>query len=389
MVPLSWFAWDKVVVVSFFHLLGPVLGPDRPLAALLGLAIAGVAMTAGPQVALVGPGERDRPSGPRSPFLESDQASAHGPELHWYKGNTHTHSLNADGDSTPDELVRWYREHGGYQFIVLTDHNFLTSVDALNSVHGAGGKFLVIAGEEVTDLFGKMPVHMNGLGLGRLVPPKGGSSVADVIQRDADAIREAGGVPAINHPNYRWAITADDVRQVRGVNLIEIYSGNPDVNDLGGGGLPGVEAIWDQLLSSGKELYGIAVDDAHSFKDPWNPSAKQPGTGWVVVRSSALEPSAILSALERGEFYASNGIELERIAVTSSRLTVTVKPGSWNKGRVQFIGRGGRMLKEVVTSPADYDFVGDEGYVRARVIASNGRMAWVQPVFLSRAPASR
>ena len=44
----------------------------------------------------------------------------------WYKGNTHTHTLNSDGDSTPDDVVRWYREHG-YQFLVLTDHNFLTA----------------------------------------------------------------------------------------------------------------------------------------------------------------------------------------------------------------------------------------------------------------------
>ena len=26
--------------------------------------------------------------------------------LHWYKGNTHTHTLNSDGDSTPDDVVR-------------------------------------------------------------------------------------------------------------------------------------------------------------------------------------------------------------------------------------------------------------------------------------------
>ena len=52
----------------------------------------------------------------------------------WYKGNTHTHTLNSDGDSTPDDVVRWYREHG-YQFLVLTDHNVLTSVDGLNAVH--------------------------------------------------------------------------------------------------------------------------------------------------------------------------------------------------------------------------------------------------------------
>src|SRR5215208_50623 len=60
----------------------------------------------------------------------------------WYKGNTHTHTLNSDGDSTPDEVVRWYREHG-YQFLVITDHDKITIVD--------GGGLLLIPGEEVTD----------------------------------------------------------------------------------------------------------------------------------------------------------------------------------------------------------------------------------------------
>lgn len=30
--------------------------------------------------------------------------------LRWFKGNTHTHTLNSDGDSSPDDMVRWYRD---------------------------------------------------------------------------------------------------------------------------------------------------------------------------------------------------------------------------------------------------------------------------------------
>src|SRR5688572_21582519 len=119
--------------------------------------------------------------------------------LHWYKGNTHTHTLNSDGDSTPDDVVRWYREHD-YQFLVLTDHNFLTSIEALNALHGADQKFLVVRGEEVTDQFGEKPLHVNGLDLSRLVPPQGGQSVVDVLQRNVDAIRSENGIPHINHP---------------------------------------------------------------------------------------------------------------------------------------------------------------------------------------------
>ena len=61
--------------------------------------------------------------------------------LQWYKGNTHTHTINSDGDSTPDEVVRWYKEHR-YHFLVLTDHNFLTEVKGLNSIFAAREQFL-------------------------------------------------------------------------------------------------------------------------------------------------------------------------------------------------------------------------------------------------------
>ncbi len=166
----------------------------------------------------------------------------------WYKGNTHTHTLNSDGDSTPDAVVQWYREHG-YQFLVLTDHNFLTSVDGLNALHGADELFLVVKGEEVTDTFSGKQLHINGLDVQARVEPQGGTSVSDVLQRNVNAIRLAQGVPHINHPNFRWSVTLDELRQVQNNKLLEIYNGHPQVNNLGGGGVPGLEEVWDAILS--------------------------------------------------------------------------------------------------------------------------------------------
>ena len=302
------------------------------------------------------------------------------PELRWYKGNTHTHTLNSDGDSTPDDVVRWYREHG-YHFLVLTDHNYLTSVDALNALHGADEKFLVIRGEEVTELFEDKSLHVNGLDVSERVEPQGGTSVVDVLQRNVDAIRHADGVPHINHPNYRWSITADELRQVRNNRLFEIYNGHPMVNGAGGGGVPGLEEVWDAILTAGVRLYGIAVDDAHTFKDPGNPAVAGPGRGWIVVRAATLEPRTLLAAVERGEFYASTGVELEDYQVNAREMTVTVKPTTWSKYRIQFIGAGGALLQETPDSTATYTFTGSERYVRAKVIESNGAIAWCQPVF--------
>jgi hypothetical protein len=303
------------------------------------------------------------------------------PARRWYKGNTHTHTLNSDGDSTPDQVVRWYREHG-YQFLVLTDHNFLTSVAGLNALHGADEQFLVIKGEEVTDRFGEKPLHINGLDVSARVGPQGGTSVTDVLQRNVDAIRKADGVPHINHPNFRWAVTPEELRRVRNNKLLEIFNGHPQVNNLGGGGVPGMEEAWDAILSEGILLYGIAVDDAHTFKDPGNPNVAGPGRGWVAVRAPRLEPRAILDAMERGDFYASTGVELADYEASATAIRIAVRPTTFSKYRIQFIGKGGRMLRERAEPSATYEFKGDEGYVRARVIESNGHMAWAQPVMV-------
>ncbi|MDQ3666456.1 MAG: CehA/McbA family metallohydrolase [Acidobacteriota bacterium] len=303
--------------------------------------------------------------------------------LHWYRGNTHTHTLNSDGDSTPDEVVRWYREHG-YNFLVLTDHNFVTSVDGLNALHGADEKFIVIKGEEISDKFGSKPIHVNGLNVARKIDPQGGKSVVEVLQRNIDAVRAVSGVPHINHPNFEWAITAEDLKQVENNKLFEIYNGHHLVNNLGGGGVPGLEEVWDVILSSGKMLYGIAVDDAHTFKQPWNRSSAQPGRGWVMVRTDRLSPAAILDALERGDFYASTGVELTDYQSTDKDITVNIKQEGSSKYRVLFIGQGGRVLREVTANPAVYQFRGNEMYVRAKVVESNGKVAWTQPVWVKR-----
>lgn len=297
----------------------------------------------------------------------------------WFKGNLHTHTLNSDGDSTPDDVVRWYREHY-YNFVTLTDHNYLTNVDGLNALHAADDKFLVMKGEELSDWFGKKPLHINAFGLGSVIKPTGGTSVIDVAQKMIDAIRGAGAVPSVNHPNFEWAISADELLQLQRTKLFEVFNGHPLVNNLGGGGVPGLEEVWDRMLSSGKLLYGIAVDDAHYFKRPEDKTAPRPGQGWVYVRAARLETRALIEALERGDFYASTGVELRALSTTNTSMTIAVKTEPQSGYRIQFIGKQGRVLSEATTSPATYTFQGDESYVRAKVIESNGKMAWIQPV---------
>ena len=301
----------------------------------------------------------------------------------WYKGNTHTHTSESDGDSSPDDVTRWYAERD-YNFLVLSDHNTQTPIEKLSATYGVPGRFLLMRGEEVSSSFEGKAIHVNGLDAKSVIGRQSGTSVFEILQKSVDAIRRQSGVPHINHPNFQWSLTAEQLQQVKGNTLFEVYNGHPMVNNLGGGGVSGVEAAWDAILSNGVVLYGIAVDDAHYFKQPWNRELSLPGRGWIVVRAMRLEAASILDAMERGDFYASTGVVLDDVQLTKSSLTVAVRASKFAKYRIQFIGRRGVLLHEAVDSSATYMFKGSEGYVRAKVLESNGQVAWIQPVILAK-----
>ena len=72
--------------------------------------------------------------------------------------------------------------------------------------------------------------------------------------------------------------------------------------------------------------------------------------------------------------------EMASYFADAQSIRVAVRPTAFSKYRVQFIGKGGRVLAESLEPAASYAFKGNEGYVRVRVIESNGAMAWAQPV---------
>jgi hypothetical protein len=298
----------------------------------------------------------------------------------WYKGNTHAHTLESDGDSTPEEVTRWYKDQG-YQFLVLSDHNVLVGIEALARQFAVPEQFLLVPGEEVTDAYAKKPLHINGLNVARLVEAQHGGSVLDTLQRNVDAIRDARGVPHINHPNFGWAITPGELQRLERYRLLEIFNGHPLVNNLGGGDAPGMEEVWDRLLRAGRRVYGIAVDDAHYFKRPWDPRAPKPGQGWVVVRAPRLEPAALMASMEAGEFYASTGVAFEAYRADASAIVVRVRPLGDTRYRISVVGPNG-VIEAVDGPAARFALTGRRGYARLVVEDSNGAKAWGQPVFL-------
>jgi len=344
--------------------------------------------------------------------------------LHWYRGNTHTHTINSDGDSSPDTVARWYKEHG-YQFLFITDHEYVTDIAPLNALLGANERFLVLCGQEITQwsddprrssarisALAGAAAHVNALFANQVVwpvgvrPCTGGSCganslpnmpIAETFRINIAAIRAEGAIPQINHPNLLWSLRPEDLVDTPDGTLLEIWNGGGDfINNLGGddgtGDIrPSAEGFWAGLLDRGKVVWAVGSDDSHTFQVPrtYQPGEAAPGHAWIVVHADALTPSDLRGAIASGNFYASIGVALEGIVNDGGQLTVTIKPesmvvSSWAAPRytTRFVGRNNQTLATVAGLKAVYRFKGSEAYVRAVVSDSNGKKAWTQPVFL-------
>lgn len=374
-----------------------------------------------------------------------------GDSARWWKGNTHTHTLWSDGDAAPELAAAWYRENG-YHFLVLSDHNILSrgekwfpildaprsrltserveqliarfgpervevrevegrremrlrTLEELREDFEEPGAFIFIEGEEITDSFNRLPVHVNGLNLAELVKPQGGESVLDVMQRNLDAVIAHGlshdrtTLAHVNHPNFGWGVSVDDIARVRGEKFFEVYNGHRSVRNHGDADHPGTEAMWDIALTMRLTeldlgpLYGLATDDAHNYHEV-HEGHSNPGRGWIMVRAESLDAESILDAMHRGDFYASTGVTLRRIERSTRRLRIHIDAEPGVTYTTRFIGTrpggpAGEVLHETTANPAIYQFRGDEVYVRAAIISSrlhsnpfaqgDHEMAWVQP----------
>ena len=291
----------------------------------------------------------------------------------WLKGNLHTHTNESDGDAPIATVVNWYAGHG-YDFLALTDHNLVTLAQ-----HES---LILFPSTEITLSAGGKPVHVNAYNVGQMqLEITGEETVVQAMQRAVDAAREAGGIPQINHPNFRWAFDDETMARVSGWSLLELYNPSTDTNNFGYGGRVGHEAMWDRLLSTGRRVFAVACDDSHEFiAERWG-HVSPPGLAWVQVWTEERTAAAILAALEAGDFYASTEVEFDELLIGETELRLHIHQVQDYAYTTLFIGREGRVLSAVHGIEPSYALRGGEGYVRAKVLSSNGGWAWTQPLW--------
>ena len=307
----------------------------------------------------------------------------------WFKGNLHTHTNKSDGDSSPETVVDWY-SNNKYDFLVLSDHNHLTILDSNQT------KLLLIPGEEIT-LNLPYTIHINAIGIKKVIEPTLRSTKVNTLQANIDNIINSGGLAEINHPNFRWALNEKDLVQVRGAHFIEVFNGNYNTHNYGGGGKKSVEEMWDEMLSKKIKIWGVAVDDSHHFKEEFAPHRHNPGRGWVEVFAKNLSEKNILDSMRNGYFYFSNGVKFKKINFNKEKIELSIAGDYFNKGlsnslltdskyTTQLISNEGEIIEEINGKSVKFNLVNQNNeytYYRTKTISSTGSIGWTQPIFIN------
>lgn len=249
----------------------------------------------------------------------------------YYKANLHTHTTYSDGEFTPEEIKRDYMAEG-YSVVAFTDHELLLSHKKLTDEN-----FVAINGCETgahafAGPFAKA-VHMNfyakdenNLSLPILSASAAWGNAVNHVTEEMkkctykteyseacfnDMIKkanDAGFLVSFNHPVWSQQNFAD-YRNLKGLWGVEVYNTGAVWQ-----GYPDTVQPYEDLLRLGERVFPLCTDDVHGEHDRFG--------GYVMIKAEELNYGAIISALEKGDFYASCGPEIKALYVEENTLAV-------------------------------------------------------------------
>jgi hypothetical protein len=265
----------------------------------------------------------------------------------FYKVNMHSHSNYSDGVQTPEELKEIYKA-AGYSAIAYTEHEALFDLTDLNDEdfiaitsyeYALGnyskpahcfyeGKPEVFSDVEQMhlNLYSKDPhntkqICFNPKYIGTKQKELHGEFEyvgepdyvkewsIDKINEIIRTARENDFLVCYNHPN--WSLnTYETYSRLDNLNALEICNGASHR----GSDMDYTPYVYDQMLRAGKRIICVGGDDNHDrihfFK------------AWTMVKAESLTHEKLLSAIERGDCYASSGPEISELYYEDGKVTV-------------------------------------------------------------------
>ena len=302
---------------------------------------------------------------------------------HFYKANLHSHSTVSDGVLSPEEVKAAYLALG-YHAVCFTDHDLLVPHEEL-----CDDSFVALHGYEVgvcktpgEGAHVKMPVyHLNLIAREQknhtmvTVPPekalsperarawfeKSAKYDTEWLNGYVKAANEAGFLVNYNHP--QWSLqTMEDYIGLRGLFGIEV---------INGGALPwgdNTSIHMETMLRHGIDVLPVAGDDNHS--------PHECGLCFTMIKAPALTYADLISALERGDFYTSEGPEISELSLEDGFFTIRTDTPS----TVTLLSESRHYRRAENTTCAKLEFKPSSAgeYVRFEVKDATGKKAFTR-----------
>lgn len=263
------------------------------------------------------------------------------------------------GEVTRDELFAMYAQRG-YDVVGISDYMSIAPPQDPAALylpdyeHGytIGRRHQTVIGASRVDWFDY---------------PYGGSLRQK--QHVIDRLRPDAAFLVVNHPTKAESYDFADFARLTGYDALEIATKYGVWDDF-----------WDEALSSGRPVWGMAADDGHTQRTG---GGSHLGIGSVVIHASERTPEAVLAALRAGNFHSNYTrqneppIALLRAEIENGELVVEVGE---NADSIRFISAHGDVRhEERERSIGRYRMGADDPYVRVEVIA-HGAVLYLNPV---------
>ncbi len=304
--------------------------------------------------------------------------------LRAYKANLHCHSTFSDGHLTVEQLKQGYQQ-AGYSIIAFSDHDHFYPHNALTDAN-----FLALNAFEADISENSEPSgHIRRCYHLCCFAKTDGEDYKEILPtpdyQDKDAInayiRELnarGFLVQYNHPN--WSLQqAEDLRNIHGLWGMEIFNFSATIDGIDGN----QGFMYDVLLRDGNRLFCTATDDNHNHY-PFGHEQCDSFGGFTVILAERLDYPSVIDALERGNFYASEGPQIHALYVEDGKIHVSCSPAR----HIRFTtdGRSAKSINAVgnaFVNGGSFELQNEYAYVRVQITGPDGTMAHSNAYWLS------
>ncbi|MBQ9107050.1 MAG: CehA/McbA family metallohydrolase [Clostridia bacterium] len=278
----------------------------------------------------------------------------------YYKLGLHIHTTISDGRKAPEDVAAEYKADG-YDAIALTDHWKFGSSQELAGLKILSGCEYNMGAETISGV-----MHILGIGMKHDPQIPNTSTRQQVI----DKIKEAGGIAVLAHPD--WSLnTVRDAAELSGFAATEIYNAVSEAHQS-------LRAYSDYFVdvcaNAGIYFNLFATDDAHYFDGSDNRK------GWIMVKADELSDEALIEAIKKGDYYASQGPDLQ--VRFDGKVIVECSPCSIIGVLSNLAWTPDRVLRGEDLTHFEYTIKKNEKWVRVEVVNADGKRAWSNVVAL-------